>query len=574
MKKQWQLLNPDPETVSRLSHQLQCSPLIAKLLAIRGIQSQAQATRFLNPSLRRLTPPSEMAGMDNAVRRIQRALADEEKILVYGDYDADGITATALLVAFLRRCSSRVSYYIPHRISDGYGMGLDFISNRALPADVGLIITADCGSSSSEAVTLARQAGIHTIVTDHHPVVHLPKDAVAVINPAGPDRQANLAHLAGVGVAFYLVIALRAHLRKIGFWKTRREPNLKRLCDLVALGTVADVAPLIGENRALTAAGLQRINQGARPGLAALIRMSGFKDTPVDAEAIAFKLAPRLNAAGRLVHARMACELLLTDNRSKADRLASALCRLNRRRQAMERDLLKSILGRLAHAPEQLNRPVLVMDGNRWHEGILGIVAARLTRQFNRPAVVISTKNGMSKGSGRSIDGVDLSAALKQCEDLLDRFGGHPMAAGIALRASNIAAFRTRLESVIRQMGADHRIEPILSIDAHVPLDTVTPDLMNNLDRLGPFGQDNPYPLFMDTGVWVRACKTVGDCHRQMVLESGSGDGGKHPAIQFNVTGDPLRVDRFEQIAYRPRWNYWNGRKSLQLMVEDTDPGP
>ena len=573
MEKQWQLSNPNPETVRTLAHQIKCSPLIARLLVIRGIQSKAQATRFLYPSLRRLTPPLELADMGNAVQRIHRGLAGDEKILVFGDYDADGITATALLVTFLRRCGARVSYYIPHRMADGYGMGADFIKNRAQPAGVGLIITVDCGSSSSEAVTLARQAGIHTIVTDHHPVVQLPEDAVAVINPTRPDCHANLAHLAGVGVAFYLIIALRAHLRNTGYWKNRREPNLKQLCDLVALGTVADVAPLIAENRALTAAGLQRINHGARPGIAALMRMSGAPERPVDAEAIAFRLAPRINAAGRLVHARLACELLLTENRQKSDHLARALCRLNSRRQSMEHDLLESILDRLARTPGQLDRPVLVVDGNRWHEGILGIVAARLTRQFNRPAVVISTRNGTSKGSGRSIDGIDLSTALDQCEDLLDRFGGHPLAAGLSLRASNIEAFRTRLETVVGQMAADHGVEPTLSIDAHVPIDAVTPELMNHLDRLGPFGQGNPYPLFMDTEVRVHACKTVGDHHRQMVLESGSGDGRRHPAIQFNVTGDPLVMDRFKKIAYRPQWNYWNGRKKLQLIVDATDPG-
>ena len=573
MEKQWQLLNPDPETVRTLSHQIECSALIARLMVIRGIQSKAQATRFLNPTLRHLTPPLELAGMADAVQRIQRALAADEKILVFGDYDADGITATAVLIAFLRQCGARVSYYIPHRIADGYGMGTDFIKNKAMPAGIGLIITVDCGSSSGEAVTLARQAGIHTIITDHHPVAQLPEDALAVINPTRPDCHGNLAHLAGVGVAFYLTIALRAHLRETGFWKNRREPNLKHLCDLVAVGTVADVAPLIDENRALTAAGLQQINQGARPGIAALMHRNGSPDAPTDAEAIAFRLAPRLNAAGRLVHARMACELLLTENRQKATRLARALCRLNSRRQSMENDLLESIMDRLAHTADQLDQPVLVVDGNHWHEGILGIVASRLTRQFNRPAVVISTRNGMSKGSARSIDGIDLSVALKQCADLLDRFGGHPLAAGLSLHAANVTAFKTRLETVVGQIAADHGVDPTLSIDARVPLNDVTPELMNSLDRLGPFGQGNPYPLFMDTGVRVHTCKTVGDRHRKMVLGSGSGDGRKYPAIQFNVTGAPLMVDRFEKIAYRPQWNYWNGRKSLQLMVEDTEPG-
>jgi single-stranded-DNA-specific exonuclease len=572
MEKQWQVINPDPETVRTLSRQIHCSPLIARLLAIRGIQTNVQATQFLDPSLRDLAAPMKLAGMNDAVRRIHQALATDEKMLVFGDYDADGITATAALIAFLRHCGARVGYYIPHRIADGYGLGPEFIRSRAIPAGIGLIITADCGSGSSEAITVARRAGIHTIVTDHHPITRLPSDAVAVINPTRAECHANLAHLAGVGVAFYLIIALRAHLRKAGFWKNRREPNLKHLCDLVAVGTIADVAPLVGENRILTTIGLQQINQAARPGIAALLRMSGSPHAPTDAQSIAFRLAPRLNAAGRLVHARMSCELLLTDNRQKAAHLASALCRLNDRRQAMEKDLLEVILDRLGRPRKQMDRPVLVIDGDRWHEGILGIVASRLTRQFNRPAVVISTRNGVGKGSARSVDGIDLSAALDRCADLLDRFGGHPLAAGLSLPTANISAFRTRLESVVGQIAADRNDEPTLPIDAHLPLDDITPELMNNLDRLEPFGQANPYPLFMDTGVRVHANQTVGDRHRRMVLESRSGRGRKHPAIQFNVTGVPAGMDRFDKIAYRPQWNYWNGRKNLQLLVKDTEP--
>lgn len=572
MEKQWRLLDPDPKTVRSISDQTRCEPLIARLLAIRGIESRALADRFLNPSLGDLTPPLELAGMEAAVHRIHRALASDEPILVFGDYDADGITATALLVDFLRQCGARVGYAIPHRIADGYGMGIDFVRRRVGSAGLGLIITVDCGSSSDEAVSLAYRTGIHTIVTDHHPVARIPEDAFAVINPTRSDCRANLAHLAGVGVAFYLTLALRAHLRKKGFWKNRREPNLKHLCDLVALGTVADVAPLVGENRVLTMAGLHRINRRPRPGMAELIRMSMSPKMPVDAEAIAFRLAPRINAAGRLAHARMACELLLTESRPKAGRLARALCRLNTRRQAMETDLLERIQQRLAQTPGLLERSVLVMDGQGWHEGILGIVASRLARQYHRPAVVVSTRNGIARGSGRSIDGIDLSAALEHCKDLLDRFGGHPLAAGVSLRTADLAAFGTRLETIVARLRGECPSQPILAIDAHLPLDHVTPELMESLDRLAPFGQGNPYPLFMDTGVRIRTCQRVGDRHRRMVLEKEPGRGIKHAAIQFNVPGDPLGVDRFDKIAYRPQWNFWNGRKHLQLMIEETDP--
>ena len=572
MDKQWHFHHPDPETVRTLSQQIGCSPLIARLLTIRGIQSKAQAIEYFNPSLQNLVPPFKMAGMGDAVRRIHRALKDDEKILVYGDYDADGITATALLTAFLRSCDATVRYFIPHRITHGYGMDIDFIKSGALPTGVGLIITADCGTGSGDAITAAKAVGIHTIVTDHHPVVRMPEDAVAVINPARPDCPANLAHLAGVGVAFYLIIALRAHLRKKGYWDNRREPNLKKFCELVAIGTVADVAPLVRENRILTHAGLKQINAHTHPGIATLLRMSGSPDAPADAETIAYRLAPRLNAAGRLVHARMACELLLTSDKRKADRLARALCRLNSRRQSMENDLLEAITNQIVRTDGGRDRSVLVLAGDRWHEGILGIVAARLTRLFNRPTVILSNCNGISKGSARSVDGIDLSEALGQCQDLLERYGGHALAAGLTLKSANIARLRNRLASVVANLSASNDNEPSMSIDASVPLEDVTPQLMNGLDRLGPYGQGNPYPLFVASAVRVHTCQSVSGRHRRMILESASDKAHRLPAIQFNVNAAPLRVNRFEKIAYRPQWNYWNGKKQLQLLIEATDP--
>lgn len=569
MEKQWQMLHPDEKTVRLLERETGCPPLMARLLAIRGIRTCRQAQRFLNPLLRDLAPPLEMTGMTAAVARIRHALAAREKILVFGDYDADGVTATAVLVSFLRQCGAQVVYYIPHRMAEGYGLGSDFIRGRARNIGANLIITVDCGSSSHEAVGLASELGIDTIVTDHHPVDQVPASAVAVINPSGPEGQADLSHLAGVGVAFYLVVALRTHLREKGFWQTRPEPNLKQLCDLVALGTVADVVPLISDNRALAAAGLHQINGGFRPGIRALMHTSGAPRASADAETIAFKLAPRINAAGRMAHARMACELLLTVDPHRANRLAAALGRLNNRRQAMESDLLQSILERLDRRPTLLERPVLVVHGNGWHEGVLGIVASRLARQFHRPSIVLSTNNGTAKGSARSVEGIDISAALSRCEDLLDRFGGHPLAAGLSLGTDRLADFTTRLEAVVEALAGQLESVPTLSIDARLPLDDVTPELMEGLARLGPFGRGNPHPLFVDSGIRVTACRTVGENHRKMVLESGSGGNGARPAIQFNVPGDLPVADHFEKIAYRPQWNHWNGKKYLQVVIED-----
>jgi single-stranded-DNA-specific exonuclease len=571
MKKQWQLLEPDPAVVRSLAQRIDCSPLMARLLAIRGIASTDQADLFLNPSLGHLTPPSALSGLERATRRIHQALVNDEKILVFGDYDADGITATALLTSFLKHCGARVGYYIPHRMADGYGMGSGFIARRAVPAGVGLIITADCGTASAEAICTARQAGIDTIVTDHHPATGPPAEAVAVINPTLAGSRVGLAHLAGVGVAFYLAVALRAYLRACGFWQNNPEPNLKRLCDLVAVGTVADVAPLIAENRILTGAGLQQINTEPRPGLAALMRLSGGAGVPVDAETIAFRLAPRLNAAGRLVHARMACQLLLTGDPQKAARLAAALCRLNDRRRSMETQLLGLIEGRLSTRPDLTRGPALVVHGERWHEGLLGIVAARLAQRYHRPTLVISTRNGLGKGSGRSIDGIDLAAALRQCDDLLDRCGGHPLAAGVLLPTANIAAFTERLQAAVTRLGPGGVPEATLKIDAAVSLETITADLMADLERLAPFGQGNPSPVFMDTGVRVHTCRSVGARHRRMTLAPEARPQCQFQAIQFNVNA-PVPPTRFEKIAYRPQWNYWNGRKQLQLIVEATLP--
>jgi single-stranded-DNA-specific exonuclease len=570
MEKQWRLRQPDEQSVKRLTREIGCSPLIAKLLVNRGMDSPAKAGKFLTPSFDDLTPPDAISDMDAAVRRIRRALANEERILVFGDYDADGVTATALVVTFLRQCGARVDYHIPHRIAEGYGLGSDFIESRARKAGIDLIITVDCGSSSHAAIHSAKKMGIDTIVTDHHPIEQPPEDAVAVVNPArgdlAPDNLPGLSHLAGVGVAFYLVVALRAHLRDNGFWSHRAEPNLKQLCDLVALGTVADVSPLIFENRALTAAGLDQINRGVRPGIQALMRMSGAPFAAADTETIAFKLAPRINAAGRMAHARMACELLLTTDGDKAQHLAAALGRLNGHRREMESDLLEQILTRDEISPQP---QIILSYGEGWHEGVLGIVASRLSRRFHCPALVLTTCNGTAKGSARSVEGIDITAALGQCADLLDRFGGHPLAAGVALSTQHLNELHSRLKAVVQQMAESNPILPTLHIDARLPLGDITPALMNAIQRIGPFGQGNPYPLFMDTDVRIHQSRTIGQCHRRMMLQNAAAAGTRREAVQFNVGETPLTADRFAKIAYRPQWNHWNGKKRLQLVVEN-----
>ncbi|MDL2268552.1 single-stranded-DNA-specific exonuclease RecJ [Desulfosarcina sp. OttesenSCG-928-A07] len=570
MKHNWRLLDPDPQIVRKIQQQTDCSPLVARLMAIRGILPGDSAARFLTPALSHLSPPVRLPDMVPAVSRICRAIEKQEKILVFGDYDADGVTATAVMVSFLRDCGADVRYAIPYRMTDGYGLGPDFITRYARPAGVQLIITVDCGSSSGNAITCARKMGIDTVVTDHHPVDAWPEDAVAVVSSAR--SIGTLSRLAGVGVAFYLVMALRARLRETGLWKTRPEPHLGQLCDLVALGTVADIVPLVGENRMLTVAGLYQINTRPRPGIAALSALSG-KSAPVDVntETIAFQLAPRINAAGRLAHARMACELLLTDDPSRADRLARALCQLNTKRQALENELFDAIRLHLDRYPECLAKPVLVISGPLWHDGVVGIVASRLARTFNRPAIVISTRNGIAKGSGRSVEGIDLTAGLSQCADLLDRFGGHPQAAGLILKTANLSDFRARLESVMGTLISAPASPPLLSIDATLPLSRITPDLMAQIEQLEPFGQGNPRPVFMAEKVSLRYHKMLGGNHCQMVLERAPGNPDTLSAIWFNTADSPSPAG-FDKIAFHLQWNHWNGSRKIQLVIQDAIP--
>jgi single-stranded-DNA-specific exonuclease len=568
MKKQWQILDPDQNSIAQLSRQLGCGSMLARLLFLRGLTTIELARGYLQPSLVELTSPLKLADMKTAVKRIYRALATKEKIMVFGDYDADGVTATVILVSFLQNCGAQVRYAIPHRLTDGYGLSSAFIKNRAMRTDATLIITVDCGSGNDEAIAYAKKNGIDTIVTDHHPVDPVPKKAAAVINPSRKDCTAKLNHLAGVGVAFYLVIALRTYLRGKNFWKKNDEPNLIQYCDLVALGTVADISSIRLENRILTATGLRRINRAPRPGIASLMRKGKIPEGPVTAETIAFQLAPRLNAAGRLAHARIASELLLSESKKKANRLAKALCRLNSRRKDLENELLETILVRLESDPKNDVGPVLVVHGEGWHEGLLGIAAARLVRMFDHPAIVISTCNGKGKGSGRSIEGIDLSFALSQCADLLDRYGGHPLAAGLTLPSSKIEAFTDRLTRVVDHLHRSMDSQPTITIDARVPITDVTPALMNELERMEPFGQGNPPPRFFDPHVHVLSSNRIGINHRKFVLANRSGMGDRKEAIQFNVSEPSPSNGDLASIIYRPQWNYWKGNRRLQLLIE------
>jgi len=567
----WDILEPDPVTVRRLASALAIDPLVATVLVNRQITSMAAAKAFLEPSLGHIKPPGVIKDIERAARRLIQALKGNEKILIFGDYDVDGVTATALLLDFLRTAGGRVSHYIPHRRKEGYGLQASHIRKRVLPGGYHLVITVDCGISSYEAVETATAEGIDVIITDHHlPSARLPQ-AVAVINPKRTDCTAGLDHLAGVGMAFYLLIELRRQLRTTGFWQERPEPNLKQFCDLVALGTIADMVPLVEENRAFIRAGLQTMP--SRPGIKALMDVSRVTANRVESDDVAFRLAPRLNAAGRVAHANLALRLLTTGSVPRATRIARTLDRLNTRRQKMEADIIDQIRQRIEAKPTILERQALIMADQNWHEGVLGIVAARLTRTHARPVIMLAHNGSLARGSARSIPGIDLYRLLASCEKHLERFGGHAMAAGLTLRVDRIEAFEEQLLAQLTEQTRPEDYRPRLTIDAKIVFDQITPHLLNQLESLQPFGQATPEPLFMARDIDVTSHRVVGGHHRQMVLRPRhQAATASQNAIQFNIQPEQKPPAYFNRLAFHLRWNRWNGSKRPQLMVAATDP--
>ncbi len=570
MQKTWHIRQPDPESVKRLRRTLNCHPITAAVLINRQIHSEKEASDFLNVSLNNIRSPFSLKDMETAVRRIYAAIKGNQNILIFGDYDVDGVTATALLVDFFRDIGANVSYYIPHRLREGYGLQANHINHLAQPNEIDLIITADCGSANFEAAATARNCGIDVIITDHHNISAKIPPATAVINPKRQDCTAGLDQLAGVGVAFSLLICLRKFLRDEHFWRDQPEPNLKNSCDLVALGTIADIVPLVHENRIYSKTGLELINANGRLGITALLEAAGISKGTVDADDIAFRLAPRLNAAGRMEHASTAMELLTATDIDHARQIAATLNGFNQTRQDSERKIMDDILSRLDEQPELLEKKTLVLWDRQWHEGVLGIVASRLVEKYYRPAVLIAVKAMHCKGSARSIPEINLYERLLACKDVLENFGGHSMAAGLSLTRENLKPFQRQFEQAVSQRITPDDMVPKIFVDGELEFTDISEQLIDELESLAPFGAGNPEPIFMARNVTVASSKIVGRNHRRMVLTQKSNSAGKTiNAIHFNVdTGLPLK-NSFDRIAFKVRWNRWNGIKTAQVVVED-----
>jgi single-stranded-DNA-specific exonuclease len=545
---------PDDGDVARLAAALRLPAALAGILVQRGHGTPDAARRFLRPDLADLSDPHALAGMDRAVEVITAAVRHGVPILVHGDYDVDGQCASALLTRALRLAGARAAAFVPHRLRDGYDFGPAGLA-YAQAVGAGLIVTCDCGITAVETVAAARRAGIGVVVTDHHlPGPVLPQ-ADAVLDPQQPGDTSGATNLCGTGVAFKLVQAL---VPALGL-----SPNLPlHLLDLVALATVADVVPLVGENRILVKHGLKLLADSRWAGLRALVETAGLAGRPIRAGHVGFILAPRLNAAGRIGDASEGLSLLLTDDPAEATAIARRLDALNAERQLIDQRILDQALEQVERGDLEAG---IVLDGDGWHPGVVGIVASRVVERYGRPTFLIAFDGDVGKGSGRSISRFDLHGALTACGDLLERFGGHHMAAGLTLRRGNLEAFRARFTEVARQRLTPDDLGPEQRVDLEIPLAEATGDFERLARYLEPCGAGNPSPVLGVRGVRLARRAVVGSGHLKGLLEDGE---AQLSAIGFQWADRAAGLgEGLVDAAFRLETNDWQGLSTLQARL-------
>jgi single-stranded-DNA-specific exonuclease len=549
MKSNWTLAKPQPDLCCGLSEAANISPLLAQCLINRGFSEPDHVTHFLQPRLKHLADPFLLPNMAAAVERLLIARHQRELVVIFGDYDVDGVTTTVLLLETLGALGWKLAHYLPHRMDEGYGFSQQAVKNCLEQFPATLLLAVDCGSTSCATVAELAAKSIDVIVLDHHQVSQPPPAAVALVNP---QLGAQFQELCSVGLAFKLVHALLKRMRELGLTDAS-EPDLRQQLDLVALGTIADLAQLRGENRIFVTTGLERLNITQRPGILALKAVAKCADILGSYE-VAFQLAPRLNAAGRMENAEEALRLLMSRNTAEAEPIAKALDERNRHRQSVERGICEEVLTSLR--------------GRFDSAKVVGIVAARVLQEFYRPTIILGGDNVMWRGSGRSIEGFDLAAALRGCDELLERHGGHAMAAGMTLFAEKVSLFRERLNTLARQSLMPAQLMPSLIIDAEVPLADLTVPRVEELARLNPVGQGNP-------AVRLAIARL---CHQQPPQRMGKD--GQHvkfrvtdgqqmrEAVWWNAGQSPLPEGQFD-LAVTVAINEYKGRRDVQLKVLD-----
>lgn len=558
MQKRWSIEPDHSQEEVQLAAELKVSPIVAKLLINRGLGDPHKARQFLVADMESLLSPWDLKGMREAVACVTKTMDEGGSIVVYGDYDVDGITATSVVYRFLKRCGASVSYYIPERQSEGYGLNLEALEGL-IAKGTDLVITVDCGISSYDIVEAVRDR-LALVITDHHEAPALIPRAVAVVDHKQPNCPYPDKNLAGVGVAYKLCQAI---------WQERTGEVYQADLDIVALGTVADVVPLVGENRILVKAGLSKMQLQPNRGMEALINVAGLKDRKITAGHIGYTLAPRLNAAGRVAHATRAVELLTTPSQEEAYEIAEELQETNLERQALERDIHEMARQDVLKQGPDADY-VVVVGGQDWHPGVIGIVASRLVEEFYKPTLVISIKDGIGKGSCRSIDNCNIYEALQSAEDILIQFGGHQAAAGFSIKEDKIPALRERLAQYCKEHLAETDYLPIVDIDSQVAIDDIDVPLIEEIETLEPYGMANPTPVLALEEATISDLFLMGQQkkHAKVLLER---EDSTIDAIAWNrpdlhasfFPGDRVKV------AFTVQKNEWNGHVSPQLMIQD-----
>jgi single-stranded-DNA-specific exonuclease len=561
-RAKWQLYSPPPE--AHLASFPDLSPLIVQCLYNRGIVSSDEVRLFLAGGSKE-GDPFLIKGMVEAVARIRQVIREDELMAVYGDFDADGVTATVLLTETLSSLGARVIPYIPHRVDEGYGLHENAIRKLA-KRGVSLVLTVDCGARALEQVRLARSLHLDVIITDHHSVLQELPPAVAVIDTKRVDCPYPFKSLSGVGIAFKLAQALLLVNRQVPLPAAHSPLHEEQLLDLVALGTVADLSPLLGENRSLVKRGLAELNRPRRLGISALMQQAEVEPNSVTAATISYVLGPRLNAAGRIGDAMLSYDLLCTSSASQAQTLAKLLDEKNQRRREM---MSATVEDARLQVMDQEGEPLLFATGEDYPAGVIGLAAHRLCEEFYRPAVVVTTGEKESVASARSIEEFDITAALDECTPLLKKYGGHTKAAGFTVSNENLPMLRRRLREIAAEHLTGIELLPTLHIDAEIPLSSLRPEAFFVTNQLEPLGVGNPEPLLLSPAVEVRESRVVGDDHLKLALSDGQvvWDG-----IAFDMGQQANTVPSHIDIVYSPRTRIWHDKEQLQLRIEDFRP--
>ena len=577
MERKWTFHPHDEAGIRRLGGQLRISPLLAQVLIARGFSQADAAREFLDAKLSDLHDPSELPGIDSAADLIVRAIQDKRRITIYGDYDVDGVTGTSILWHCLQLSHATVDYYIPCRLEEGYGLNHAALQQLHEEDPGRLVVSVDCGIASVAEAAMAREIGLDLIITDHHHIGSELPDALVLVHPRLPGSTYPFGELCGAGVAFKLAWAICQRLGDGRKASPRMREFLKQAVGLAALGTVADVVPLLGENRVIVRYGLQSLREQSSLGMKALLGITGLLDQPeIRADDIGFGLGPRINAAGRLGQARLAVELLTTQDPERATKLAEYLNTLNDNRKTVERRILKQAREMVAENPQWESHKTLVLAHHDWHPGVIGIVASRVTEVFSKPTLLVALRDdGTGQGSGRSWAGFDLYSGLSSCREHVVSFGGHKAAAGVRLKATAVADVRETLAAWAAENFHPTVADTELRIDAEVLLSEVTVAAVKELDRLGPFGQANPVPRFVASRVELsEPPKTMGEGDRHLAIKvrqhgttmRGVAFGRGEWAEELQAATGPI------SIAFAPVINTFRGFNKVELHLIDWKP--